>query len=255
MWAFERSLRGKLREELRPLLACGTVIAVPNSDESTYEKDEADGTSRHILGKSEWVGGGELFSRRKGKRRRCPIYFQHHCIIFGEATAVPIPHYYLIPPPSPPLPFPHFPVGDAPTATLRWRPLNVDIGTPAASTVACIDRLFVHPFYRRRHIARMLVLNCLVDVLDQGPKSNVSFSRVSVFFPEDQRLMSIFSVFNNLGFRQIGVKRPDDPSGFWGSQPGRSFVEMALPMAEVLQVLQAAHEAGESIKPRIPVAA
>ena len=61
MWAFERSLRGKLREELRPLLACSTVIAVPNSDESTYEKDEADGTSRHILGRSEWghtrIGG------------------------------------------------------------------------------------------------------------------------------------------------------------------------------------------------------
>ncbi len=57
MWAFERSLRGKLREELRPLIACGTVIAVPNSDESTYEKDEADGTSRHILGKSEWGRG------------------------------------------------------------------------------------------------------------------------------------------------------------------------------------------------------
>ncbi len=169
-----------------------------------------------------------------------------------EATALPIPQY----PPPPPHPSSlTFPVGDAPTATLRWRPVNVDIGTPSASTVACIDRLFVLPFYRRRHIARMLVLNCLVDLLDQGPKSNVSFSRVSVFFPEDHRLMNIFSVFNNLGFHQIGIKRPDDPSGFWGSQPGRSFVEMALPMAEVLQVLQAAHEAGESVKPRIPVPA
>ena len=160
--------------------------------------------------------------------------------------------HHLTPPPPPSLP--HTLVGDAPTATLRWRPLNVDMSTPSASTVACIDRLFVLAFYRRRHIARMLVLNCLVDVLDQGPKSNVSFSRVSVFFPEDQRLLAIFNVFQQLGFRQVGAKRPDDPSGLWGSPAGRSFVEMALPMAEVLQVLQAAHEAGETIKPRPLVA-
>ena len=52
MWAFERSLRGKMREELRDILAFGSLGSLPNADESTYEKDEADGSSRHILGRS-----------------------------------------------------------------------------------------------------------------------------------------------------------------------------------------------------------
>ena len=142
------------------------------------------------------------------------------------------------------------PVGDAPTAILRWRPLHVDAGTPAACVVAAIDRLFVLPYYRRRHIARMLVLNCLVDVLDQASKAGAAFSRVSVFLPEDARLVPVFHVLSKLGFR-TGERRAADPTGVWGDVPaGRSFLEVALPMADVVAVLRAAHEAGESVRAR-----
>ncbi len=97
----------------------------------------------------------------------------------------------------------------------------------------------------------MLVLNCLVDVLDQSTKNNHAFSRVSVFIPEDQRVVAVFNLFNNLGFRQVGPKRADDPSGVWGSQlVNPVFIEMALPIAEVMTVLRTAHEAGETIRGR-----
>ena len=151
------------------------------------------------------------------------------------------------PPRIPPPP----PVGDAPTAILRWRPLHLDAGTPAACAVAAIDRLFVLPFYRRRRIARMLVLNALVDVLDQSSKmGGAGLSRVSVFLPEDARLVPVFHVLSKLGFRQ-GARLAADPSGVWGAAAeGRSFLEVALPMAEVVAVLHAAHEAGESVRAR-----
>ena len=64
MWSFERSLRGKLREELRPLLACGAATAVPNAEESTYEKDDVDVVSRHILGRSAYGYGCESAKER-----------------------------------------------------------------------------------------------------------------------------------------------------------------------------------------------
>jgi hypothetical protein len=150
---------------------------------------------------------------------------------------------------SPPL---SLAVGDAPAVVLRWRQLALDAGTPAQCHVALIDRLFVLPYYRRRRIARMTVLNALVDVLDQGGKTGVSYSRVSVFLPEEQRILPMLNVLVGLGFQPFGAKRADDPTGMWGAQPGRAFLEIALPAGNVVALLQAAAASNESVRPQQP---
>jgi hypothetical protein len=139
-------------------------------------------------------------------------------------------------------------------SALRWRPLEINRGAAGggAVVVALVDRLFVHDRYRRRRVARTTLLKCLVDVLQQSASSGIPFSRVSVVLPEEPRLIGAGSLFLGLGFQRVGGDPlPADPTGMWGDRPGRTFVELALPVEMLLPLLNAAQAAQEGVRPAI----
>ncbi len=123
--------------------------------------------------------------------------------------------------------------------------------------MALLDRLFVLPYYRRRRVARTTILNCLVDIIQQGSTPGVSIHRVSVVIPSEQRMAATHSLFTNLGFAPVGSSTVDI-TGMWGAAGGaaggaaRTFLELALPFASVLPLLQHAQASAEGVRPPPP---
>lgn len=217
LWALEKTLRSRLRDEFAsdafgPPVQTMLAVSEPGADAS-FERDACDPQSRHLLGRSACRAG---------------------------CSGAALQRWHSPPPPT-------CAVGDGAVATLRWRPCALDgLGAPP---VALIDRLFVLTAYRRRHIARSCLLNCLVDILQMAAAGNLAFSRCSIVVPEEPRLVPVVQLVQGLGFVQHGARREQDPTGMWGAAPGRAFVELALPVGNVMAVLQAARAANEGVRP------
>ena len=121
--------------------------------------------------------------------------------------------------------------------------------------VALVDRLYVLKQYRRRRVARTLLLNALVDVHEQAARAGapgpVQF--VSVIVPQEQRLVALAELLKGMGF-QARRAHTADPTGYWaapgGGAPGREYVERALPAAEIVPLLTRAQQAREGVRPR-----
>jgi hypothetical protein len=141
---------------------------------------------------------------------------------------------------------------------LRWR-----LAALAGDTVALIDRVFVVKGYRRRRVARTMMLNALVDVFEAvskpgwgGLAAPPAIGWVCVVLPQDERLRGLYDLLVGMGFaprRQF----PADPTGQWeeaGVAPAapRVFVEVALALAAVMPLLQKAQADREGMRPRVP---
>ena len=197
----------------------------------TQEHDQLDAlaTTRHVLGRS-------AFCRRR-------LFFSSFFATFPR----PPPQKY------PTSPLPPSPVGDAPVGTLRWRVLQL----PDGAYTALIDRLYVLKQYRRRRVARTLLLNALVDVHEMCARAGAApLQFVSVIVPQELRLLPVAELLKGLGF-QRRAGHAADPTGFWaaaGAAPRASgdFVELALPVGEILPLLTRAQAAREGVKPRDP---
>ena len=133
---------------------------------------------------------------------------------------------------------------------LRWRFLQLEGGV----LIALIDRLFVLKQYRRRRVARTLVLNALVDVHEAASKAGMPGAPgcVSVIIPQEPRLLPVAELLGGMGFTRRGVHAAD-PTGYWSAgADGREFVELALPFAQVVPLLTAAQAAREGVRPAPP---
>ena len=261
-WAFERILRGRLRDELAaqqgrsagdasPPVA--TNLAQPADGDPTHEVDALEVPCRHVLGRSELAGRrARARARARGVRPRlpCPSEPAH-----SSAPGAPLASVS----PSPPLPLPPPPlraraVGDACVSTVRWRLVQTDAVAPGEgpTNVALLDRLYVLPYYRRRRVARTTVLNCLVDIYTAQSSQGLSVHRVSVIIPNEPRLASTHALLTGLGFTVVGSSGAD-LTGMWaapgGAGGGRQYLELALPFASVLPLLQAAQAAAEGVRP------
>jgi hypothetical protein len=141
-------------------------------------------------------------------------------------------------------------------STLRWRVIQAPDapGSAGSANVALLDRLFVLPFYRRRRVARTTLLNCLVDISQVAAASGQAIHRVSVVIPSEPRLAPVHALLTGMAFTAFSTSAAD-LSGVWGAPPPgagaaqRQFVELSLPFASVMPLLQAAHAAAEGVRP------
>ena len=126
---------------------------------------------------------------------------------------------------------------------------------------ALVDRLFVVKQYRRRRVARTTMLNALVDVLEAGVKPGwgglaapPAIAYVSAVIPQEARLKPFYDMLVGMGFqprRQFAT----DPTGQWEdpAKPAdvpRTFVEVSLPAAALMPLLQKAQADKEGMRPR-----